>query len=176
MNTPARIAHRTDGRIRIEVPSRRGDAAFFADLAAQLAQSGQVSRARGNAAAASVAIEYGGPLDTLLAQCERCQLDLARPAGANDAQGASVGQRPAFMPTSWPVNWPANLGTNLSANLGANPLLVAGAAFGLVGLVQTARGDIMVPAMSAFWYAVSALRLARLPSSGERADQAAHAV
>lgn len=162
MSTPARIAHRTDGRIRIEVPSRRGDAAFFAELAAQLAQSGQVTRARGNAAAASIAIEYDGALDTLLAQCESCALALAVPGGAERASTAP-----------WPANWPANLAANLPANWPSNPMLVAGAALGLVGLVQTARGDIMVPALSAFWYAVSALRLARLPSSGGRADQAA---
>lgn len=151
MSTPARIAHHTSGRIRIEVPSRRGDGAYFGALAEQLSQSGEVLRARGNPAAASLALEYRGPLEALLAQLERCSLQLsgAAPAAAD-------------LPVGFPF-----------VSLPLSPMAMAGAAFGLVGLVQTARGQIMLPALSAFWYAASALRLARLPENGHSAVQAA---
>jgi hypothetical protein len=150
MTTPARIVHQTAGRIRIEVPDRRGDRDYFAALAEQLAQSGPVARARGNAAAASLVLEYGGPLAGVLEQLERCALRLTGPTNERAAGAALLGG-------TWE----------------RNPMLVVGALFGAVGLVQTARGEIMLPALSAFWYAASALRLARLPINGLSAKQAA---
>ena len=163
MTTPARIAHQTVGRIRLEVPSRRGDHAFFTSLADQLAQSGQVARARGNARAASVVVEYSGPLEVLLAQCKACALQLTGPAlsGITATTGSAATTPPAV-----PI---------MAALAGArmNPMTMAGAAFAMIGLVQTARGEIMLPALSAFWYAASALRLARLPDNGSGALQAA---
>ncbi|UUZ48174.1 hypothetical protein LP420_35560 [Massilia sp. B-10] len=41
-------------------------------------------------------------------------------------------------------------------------MLLAALLFGAVGLVQAARGNIMLLTLSAFWYAASALRLAHL--------------
>jgi hypothetical protein len=150
MTTPARIAHQTAGRIRIEVPDRRGDDDYFASLAERLAQSGQVLRARGNPAAASLVLEYGGPLEAVLEQLDRCSLRLSAPV-RQDAPAAAM----------------------LGGTWERNPMLMVGALFGAVALVQTARGEIMLPALSAFWYAASALRLARLPINGLSAKQAA---
>ncbi len=155
--TPARIAHQTSGRIRIEVPSRRGDAVYFASLAEQLTdhltQSGQLARTRTNATAASLALEYSGPLELVLAQLQRCALQLSLPDSDTGTPQSAAGP----VHTAWPLN----------------PMTLAGAALGVVGLVQTARGEIMLPALSAFWYAASALRLAHLPTSGRGAEPAA---
>ncbi len=168
MNTPAntaaptaaRIAHQTPGRIRIEVPGHRGDDAFFTALADQLAQSEPVTRARGNPAAASIVVEYGGPLDAVLAQLANCSLQVSTAPNAGAAAGAHV------KPTALPALPRFAVDTDLT------PMTLIGAAFGIVGLVQTARGEIMLPALSAFWYAASALRLAQLPANGRGADQA----
>lgn len=172
MNTPAntpahaaaRIAHRTPGRIRIEVPSHRGDDAFFNALATRVAQSGQVTRARANPAAASLVVEYGGPLEAVLAQLANCSLQVAAAPGVVAQDGAPAGAQ-ATRP-GLPVL------PRLAAGADLIPMTLVGAAFGIVGLVQTARGEIMLPALSAFWYAASALRLAQLPASGPGAAQA----
>lgn len=134
MSTPALVAHQSPGRIRLEIPSRRGDEPFFAALSGQMAQSGQVSRARANPAAASLVLEYAGQLERLLGDLKQFDLELNSPA-----RGAAVrGGRDDTM-------------------------LIAGVVFGVVGVVQTLRGDFMVPAMTAFWYATMALRLAHGP-------------
>lgn len=137
MNTSAQVAHQSPGRVRLEIPSRRGDNDFFDTLSKQVAQSDQVSRARGNPAAASLVVEYAGPFERLVEQLERLELALESPPGAV---------------TRLPPGW------------NANAMLLAGAAFGVVGVIQTLRGEVMMPAMTAFWYAASALRLARLPA------------
>lgn len=139
MSTPAHVAHQMPGRIRLEIPSRRGDNIFFDAMSRQMAQSGQVSRARGNPAAASLVVEYSGPLERLLEHFQRLELALA------SAPGSAI-----RMPAGWDTG----------------SMLLAGAAFGVVGIIQTLRGEVMMPAMTAFWYAASALRLARLPVRG----------
>lgn len=143
MNTPAHIAHQTRDRIRIAIPSRRGDHAYFQNLAEQLAQSGQVRSTRVNPAAASLVVEFGGAPQDMLEQLRRVALDLS----------SAAEMEPPYAPAAGPYGpWQAN------------PMFLAGAAFGVVGVIQTLRGDVMLPAMSAFWYAANALRLARLPA------------
>lgn len=137
MNAPAYIAHHTPGRVRIEIPARRGDNAFFAALSKQLAQSEQVLDARVNAAAASLVLQYAGQLDDVLDEFRQTALGL--PEAAPQRRAA---------PASWAID----------------PMLLAGVTFGLVGILQTLRGEIMLPAMSAFWYAAGALRLAQMPA------------
>ena len=141
MNTPARIAHQTRDRIRIAIPSRRGDDAYFQALAGQLAHSDQVRHTRVNPAAASLVIEFGGAPEDLLAELQRVALDLSSAADmAPDQAPPAPAQYGA-----WKVN----------------PMFMAGAAFGVVGVIQTLRGEVLLPAMSAFWYAANALRMAR---------------
>jgi hypothetical protein len=145
MNTPAHIAHQTPGRLRLAIPSRRGDDGFFKAVAGQLAQSGQITSARGNPVSASLVVEYAGALAPVLADFQRAGIDLTAvaPAGAGAAGAASAGG------ASWPME----------------PMLMIGAAFGLVGVVQTVRGEILMPALTAFWYAASALRLAHVTAT-----------
>ena len=109
---------------------------FFAALSKQMAQSGQVSRARANPAAASLVLEYAGQAERLLGDLKQFGVALDVPA-----RGATV--RPGW----------------------DDPMLIAGAAFGLVGIVQSMRGEFMIPALTAFWYAIMALRLAQVPSN-----------
>lgn len=57
------IAHRTAGRLRLKVPGRRHDAAFFADLERELvAQPGIVS-VQANPMTASILVVHDGTLD-----------------------------------------------------------------------------------------------------------------
>ena len=149
MHTPAHVAHHTPGRIRLEIPSHRGDGTFFATLARQIGQAGQVRGARGNPASASLVVDYAGPLEALLAEFARCQLAL----DSKTSGGAAVAAR--ALP-GWRID----------------PMLMASAAFGVVGVVQTLRGEVFMPAMTAFWYAASALRLAQQPAvAGSQAEE-----
>jgi hypothetical protein len=150
MSTPAYIAHRTRGRIRIAIPSRRGDSAYFLALSKQLEGAQQVRRTRANPAAASLVVEFSGALDNVLAELGRGALKLTEPASL----AGSAGTPPApAVPGEWQLT----------------PMFMAGAAFGVVGVIQTLRGEVMLPAMSAFWYAVNAFQLART-TGGSAAD------
>lgn len=154
MTTPAHVAHQSPGRIRLQVPSRRGDLAFFNALSAQLAQSEQVSKARANPAAASLVVEYAGPVEPLLADIRQAELELTQtPAAAVTPRLPGQALAQSF---------------NGSAQA-FNPMFMAGAVMGLVGIIQTLRGEIMVPALSAFWYAAGALQLAHSPAPGNQA-------
>lgn len=145
MSTSARIVHQIDGRLRLEIPEHRDDPAYFAHLAAELQQSGHVRQARFNPAAASISIEFASPRADVMA-------DLARAGVALPAQAA-----PAPADTSR-----GNVqGLPGAGRMAADPMVLAGLLFATVGLIQTARGEIMLPALSAFWYAAGALRLAR---------------
>jgi hypothetical protein len=155
MTIPAHIVHQTDGRIRIKIPSRRGDSQFFSSLSEQMMQLEQVERARGNAAAASLAVEYGGAVQPVHARFEQCGLEL----NASEVRDAGVNNK--FF-----------IDAIQASSAQIKPMMLAGAAFALVGVVQTARGEIMLPALSAFWYAASAWRLAHLPASGHSAELA----
>jgi hypothetical protein len=54
----AYVAHRTPGRLRIVIPSRRDDAAFFGQLEDRLLACSGIERARSNPAAACVVIHH----------------------------------------------------------------------------------------------------------------------
>ena len=160
MSTAALIAHHTPGRVRLEVPSRRGDQAFFADLSERVAGGHGASRVRANPLTASVVVEYAGQFDALLSVLRDAELAVA--ATAPDASRARPSPMAGFASALQALARQPRAGQPP-----ADPMLLAGAAFGMIGLVQTARGQIMLPALSAFWYAVSALRLASLPPAAD---------
>lgn len=160
MSTAALIAHHTPGRVRLEVPSRRGDQAFFAALSERVASGNGARRVRANPLTASVVVEYAGAFDAVLGALRDAELSVA----GKGAEGAQA--RPTPM-ASFVSVMQAFKRQPHDGQQAADPLLLAGAAFGLIGLVQTARGEIMLPALSAFWYAVSALRLASLPPAAD---------
>lgn len=143
--THALVAHQIPGRVRIAIAARRGDSAYFRQLAQRYAGLPNVQRVRINPAAASLALEYSGSLDELLQQAD----DLFALGDAGQQQ------RQAGAPAAQPLPF------NLVSGRELNPMFMAGAAFALIGLVQCLRGQFMVPAATAFWYATSTLQQAR---------------
>ncbi len=127
----AEVVHQLPGRIRLRLHARRGEAAFFTDLAARLGRLAGVRAVKANPRTASLLIEYAGALDALLrAAREHAVLEAVAAAPVVPRSRRYAG-RLAAMP----------------------PLSVAAA--GLVGLggLQVARGKILGTASENFWMA-----------------------
>jgi hypothetical protein len=153
MSVHGQIAHQTSGRVRIDLPAKRGDASYFSTLSQQIAGLDEVLAVRTNPITASLIVEYDGPFDALLRRFDDMAIDiLSQPAktGLNDG-GAS---HEAFASDS-------ALPYRIVSGRQVHPMLLVGLAFGALGLVQMARGQVLVPALSAFWYAARAFRLAK---------------
>jgi len=153
MTIRAQIVHQTTGRVRVQLPDARGNTELFAQLSEQLVESKLFERVRVNPVTGSVVLEFTGEPEEVLAKLAarlpfKLELSPAPPA-------------PTLKAADNPLR--------LVSGRDVNPMFVAGTLFGAVGLVQTLRGQIMLPALSAFWYAVNAFRLAHGPTQ-EGAD------
>lgn len=158
MRIHATVAHQIPGRIRVLIPSHRGDAAFFDQLSEHFNRIEGVRRARGNPIAATFVVEYDGSLDDLLTR-----------SGARDM--LELGPSPGPSATRFGLPSPVRAGpVNLVSGRDLNPMFMAGTGFGAMGLLQTMRGQVLVPAATAFWYAVSAFRQSRMPKLEEKVD------
>lgn len=193
MTERARLTHQLDGRARLAIPARRGDAAYFSMLSAQLAGTDAVRSVRVNPLTGSVLVEFSGSLDQLVDGLDGgAALEVERPAsavapaashaavantasaaghadGANPGPGAgppaAAGAAPAI-PVAPAPPWRVVSGRELS------PMHMAGALFSVVGVIQTVRGRVMMPALTAFWYAVHAFREADRTANGRSVDGA----
>ena len=62
----ASVAHSSTGRLRLKVPARRGDLAFFAELGGKLAAAPAVREVETNARTASILIKHDSSDEALL--------------------------------------------------------------------------------------------------------------
>ena len=153
MNASPVVVHSIPGRVRLTLGDRRGDSAYFARLANVLGAQPGVLRVKDNARAASIVIEYQGQFDTVAAALQAS--GLAVPPGEAHARAARPPPpAPAYVPALKLVS-----GRDLS------PTFMAGLVFLGVGVVQLLRGQIMVPASTALWYAISVLPHAGWPAA-----------
>jgi hypothetical protein len=83
----AHVAHASGGRTRLRVPERRGDAEFFAALAARLAELEGVHDVRARALTAGLLIEHEGAFEPIAEQ--------ARGAGLFVLEEPSADEEPA---------------------------------------------------------------------------------
>jgi len=144
----ALIAHQIPGRIRFRLLDRRGDAAYFSALATKLGHIDAIDRVKSNPATGSVVLEYSGSLNTLI---EQMQLqDVYMNIQRNPSELSSP-----RMPRM------ANNSFMLVSGRDINPLFMAASLLGIIGVVQTLRGKILVPSLSAFWYAFEGFRQSR---------------
>ena len=156
MNIRVRIAHQTVGRVRVQVLEHRGDREFFDHLSQLIADSGLVQTVRANPITGSVVLEFAGTTEDLL-----------------DKLSALAPVEVVSAPVASPMRWPAvaaNSPFKLVSGREINPMLMAGTFFGAVGVLQTLRGKVVIPALSAFWYAANAYWLARTPAEGSAAN------
>lgn len=158
MRIHATVAHQIPGRIRVLIPSHRGDAAFFDQLSEHFAGIEGVRRARSNPTAATFVVEYDGSLDDLLTR-----------SGARDM--LDLGPSPAGSATRFGLPLPTRTKpVNLVSGRDLDPMFMAGTGFGAMALLQSMRGQVFVPAATAFWYAVSIFQQSRLGKLEEKID------
>lgn len=143
------IAHQIPGRIRFRLAERRGDPAYFSALAAKLANIDAVVRVKANSATGSVVLEYSGGLNALFEQMQMQDVYLhveRNPPGSRSA----VSRRGI-----------GNNAVRIVSGYDINPLFMVASLMGIIGVVQTLRGKILVPSVSAFWYALEGFRQSR---------------
>ncbi|MBC7857859.1 MAG: hypothetical protein H7Z39_03595 [Burkholderiaceae bacterium] len=139
------IAHQIPGRIRFRLLERRGDGAYFSELATKLGHIDAIDRVKPNPTTGSVVLEYSGSLNALIEQMQLQEVYM-------NIQRNPPQSSPALAPR------PANNSFRLVSGRDINPLFMAASLLGIIGVVQTLRGKILVPSLSAFWYALEGFR------------------
>ena len=130
----AELVHQLPGRLRLRVDSRRGDSAFFADMAKRVAGMAGVRAVRANPRTGSLLIEHDGAADALVRSAsEQGVLRIAAPAPR--AVRTTVRSRRVI-----PVR----------------PLSVAAVGLAGLGLYQAGRGRFLGSATENFWNAYGA--------------------
>lgn len=161
MSIHGHIAHQTNGRVRIDLPAKRGDSDYFSRLSEQLNNVDEVLHVRTNALIGSLVLEFDGPLDAVLQRLEDIALEVANPR--HDGLGDGAADEAATSPSPPPASALSALPYRLVSGRQIHPMLLVGLLFGAIGVVQAARGQVLVPALSAFWYAARAFKLANAP-------------
>lgn len=182
----AHVVHAVPGRTRLIVPSRRGDAAFFAAATVQLGEAPGVAAVRANPRAGSLVARHAGGADAVAAAAREAGLFEVAPLPAEVAPSAPARLHPQPRKVQ-----PLMLAACGLAGLGVVQALrgrVAGNGVGMLwhayqarqrfgmpglshllvvlGLVQLARGQALGSAASLLFYALSARELAREERAG----------
>ncbi|GIW00554.1 hypothetical protein [Roseiflexus sp.] len=146
------VAHRTGDRVRLRIPARKGDTAYFARVEQELAACGRVGFVEANPLTASILLHYSGTEDDL----RRDAVDLglftieAIPPAANPALNAAAARIDQI-----------DRMIQRSSNGSFDLLEVA--FVGLVGasIVQALRGQALGPASTLMAHALAILALHR---------------
>ncbi len=148
----ATVEHRSSGRLRLRVRSRRGDGAYFAGVTARLSSVRGIRTLEAKPATGSILLQHSLDDDTLLSLAKEQDLfEVADPAPVPEPPFAAISRRYDEI-DRWVSNatgGQADLSTALFGALAAS------------ALVQLARGNVGVPATTLLWYAGSVVLLAR---------------
>jgi hypothetical protein len=147
MATTAVIVHQIPGRARLLVRGRRGDAAYFSDLSESFGRFENVQSARTNPTTGSITLEFIGDLEALLRQAEESDLLTITESVFPEGRPAS------------PVRARASP-VNLVSGRDVNRMFMVGSVLVVIGVIQTIRGELFPPAVSVFWMAAQAFRMA----------------
>ena len=148
MSTTAVVVHQLPGRVRLSIPEKRGDSDYFRMLYQRLSGVDGVRSVKTNAVAGSILLQFSGVLQEVLRS--------AGAPGLFELDGAAVSgaRAPALASARPPQPF------NLVSGREITPMFMAGVLFSAIGLVQSFRGRLMVPAATAFWYATSTFQQA----------------
>lgn len=143
----AYITHATQGRVRIKIPAKKGDSAYFASLRDKLAALSElpgIQRIEANPLTGSILV-----LHTL----DPDAIDLGLVAQYSEFNQLFRLQQPSVKQTPVP-------GNKASGRVGGeiDPKLLAILGFVGVAIIQLKRGHIMMPAITALWYAYSLIK------------------
>jgi len=138
------VEHELPGRLRLRIPSRRGDRPFFEATGKRVAELPGVRSVRANPLTGGLLIEHGSSRDAIAAS--------ARDHGLFDlsAFGAVPVRREAATPRAPSTALPA-------------PLSLAAVGLAGAGLYQLARGRVLGSASENLWNAYSAYAVLRKP-------------
>lgn len=145
MKNAAHLQHRVPGRMRLRIPQRRGDVAYFTQLARELSQVAGVLRVECNPRTTSVLVLHeDDAAEVLLEHARERQLFELGDAQARPAtlvQHAGAGLRL--------LDERLQLATR--GDIDIKSVILGG--FVTMGIVQLYRGHIVGPAVTLFWYA-----------------------
>jgi hypothetical protein len=146
MAVHALIVHQIPGRIRMRIPEKRGDDDYFSRLFERLSGVDAVRNVKVNPATASVVIEFGHGLTELIENIRQHEGDL-------EIQQLPSEKPSAFSPAILEMDPP-----NIVSGRAINPMFMTASLLAVIGIVQTLRGQILVPSVSMFWYALETFR------------------
>lgn len=159
------ITHATQGRVRIKIPSKKSDAAYFASLkekSAALSELPGIQRIEANPLTGSILVLHTLDLEAidlgLVAQYGefnqlfrlRESLPVQRPASGRREQSLRENNGQA--------------GSRTGSEIDPKVLAILG--FVGVAIIQLKRGHIMMPAITALWYAYSLMKERQREAAG----------
>jgi Heavy metal associated domain 2 len=156
----ARVCHFTPNRVRLRIPERRHDRAFFESVKRQLSQWQGVERVEVNPATASVLIHYSdGPAFLAEHYAENNLFTV----GDIQPDGSGLETLPAISIAQRTRSGVEAFDKAVQRLSGGQADLRSLVVLGLLGsgVVQLLRGNVAVPAITLFWCAGDALRLWR---------------
>lgn len=156
----AHVVHALPGRVRVRVPERRGDAAFFEDLASRLATLPAVAAVATNPLTGGVLIHFTGAVEAFALSAAAVlgdiRLDLSPPPVPPMLERLR-GELTSIDATIQGLT---------EGELDARSVLFAGLI--AVSAVQLLRGNIVAPAATMLWYAAElARRRTRAQGAGQ---------
>lgn len=146
----AHLIHQTRDRLRLRIPSRRGQAAYFERVVAEFAGHPGVDRIETNPVTGSVLLTPAVELAALVERAERAGLFTLGDPDATAPVPLAIGIARGFQDLNNQVRQLTGGGLDL-ASLGL--VTLAGAA-----AVQLARGHVLASASTLLWYASELMR------------------
>jgi hypothetical protein len=183
MTAIAIIEHQLSGRLRLRIPTRRGDVSFFQRIVQALSQRPQIEEISAAPLTGSILIRHSGPAEAIVtAAAEQKLFEVGEPA-----------EKPEGTPsaTSGPLDTAAtglaglallqvargqivgNATENFWNAYGSQRILgrtEITAAFVLLGVLQVLRGELFGSASSLFFYSLIARQLASFDRAASALD------
>ncbi|HEX6442290.1 MAG TPA: hypothetical protein VF007_08895 [Stellaceae bacterium] len=168
----ARVCHYAGGRLRVKIPERRRDEAFFGKVRDRLSGWDSIERVEVNPLTASVLVEFTSLFDLFAENAmkndlfevdfDALQATMEKPPALTQQASEVFGKADAAL-----RHWTAD-GADLRSAIFL--VLLAG------GIYQLLRGNIAAPAATLLWYAGATLRLWDAPSEASNGTAAAQAL
>ncbi len=156
----AYVVHAIPGRVRVRVPDRKGDAAFFDSIASRLAELPLVTSVTTNPVTGSVLVRFTGDIEALAMRAmmllDQVQLELS-PTPAQPVLKRLRDELAGFDATVRELTG-GEMDTHAMAFAGMLAL----------SAVQLFRGNILAPAATMLWYAADLARQWRPPDDTGR--------
>ena len=132
----AHIEHRLPGRVRLRVPSKRGDVSFFERVVKELSRHPAIWELAASPLTGTITLQYSEPLQAIMEAA--AALTLFEAGDPKPGVKAAESKRPS--------------------RRGESARLAGGIAAGLSGLslYQAARGNVIGNAVESFWLSFSA--------------------